>query len=196
LRGIPRFGKVQGILDGSSMAAPVLFVHRPQHAFGHIAPLAAEALVPHRLIVAAGGAMFAATRRFRAAYLATHYLVFVPERTLIMRIGQRSAMLDRLMARRGARTAACVTAFNPGSQRRGRGANLAAHRALLAHARRRGWRHLAAEGRDPAGAWPGEASLLVFGLGPAAARQLGRRFRQNAILLIRRGRAPELAALR
>jgi Protein of unknown function (DUF3293) len=189
-------GKVRGNPDRIIHATPVLFAHGLQDAVAHISPLAAGAPASRRVIVAAGGAMFAATRRFRAAYLATHYLVFVPEGTLIVRIGQRSAMLDRLMAGRGARTAACVTAFNPGSRRRGRGANLAAHRALLAHVRRRGWRHLLAEGRDPAGAWPGEASLLVFGLGPAAARQLGRRFRQNAILLIRRGRPPELAALR
>jgi hypothetical protein len=143
-----------------------------------------------------GGLMLAATRRFRAAYLATHYLVFAPAGKLTLRVGQRSAALDRLLVSQGARTAACVSAFNPGSRRRGRHANRAAHRALLAHLRRRGWRHLPAEGRDPTGEWPGEASLLVFGLGEAAARQLGRRFRQNAILLIRRGRAPELAALR
>ena len=143
-----------------------------------------------------GGLPFPATRRFHAAYLATHYLVFAPGTTLTIRIGQHSAALDRLIISNGATTATYVTAFNPGSRQRGRNANLAAHRRLVALVRRLGWRHLAAEGRDPTGVWPGEASLLVFGLSAAAARQLGRRFRQNAIVVIRRGRAPELAALR
>jgi hypothetical protein len=140
--------------------------------------------------------MFAATARFRAAYLATHYVAFTLAGPLTLRVGQRSATLDRLLASQGASSAALITAFNPGSQPRGLSANRAAHRRLLALVRRGGWRHLPYEARDPGGVWAVEEGLLIFGLGPAQARRLGRRFRQNAILLVRRGGATELAALR
>jgi len=36
--------------------------------------------------------MFAATARFRAAYLATHYVALTPAGPLTLRIGQRSAV--------------------------------------------------------------------------------------------------------
>jgi Protein of unknown function (DUF3293) len=140
--------------------------------------------------------MFAATARFRAAYLATHYVALTPAGPLTLCIGRRSAALDRLLASQGARVAACVTAFNPGSRPRGCSANRAAHRRLLALVRRGGWPHRPYEARDPGGVWSVEAGLLIFGLGPAQARRLGRCFRQNAIVQFRRGQAPRLVALR
>ena len=37
-------------------------------------------------------------------------------------------------------------------------------------------------GEDPSGKWPGERSLLVFGLVPKIAREFGAKFGQNAIV--------------
>ena len=99
-----------------------------------------------------------------------------------------AALLDEYAAT----SAAFVTAANPRGERRGAAQNLAAAAALeasLAHPFLRG------EGRDPQGLWPAEPSLLVIGIGRGEAAALGRALRQNAIVAIERGAAPELVLL-
>lgn len=52
------------------------------------------------------------------------------------------------------------------------------------------------EGRGRFGEWPPEPSILAFELSRAEASAIGRRFRQNAIVYVRRGRPAELVMLR
>jgi len=111
----------------------------------------------------------------------------------VLRIGVHSPDLDRLLATRGASTAAFVTAANPRGEARDCAANDAAMAALRASLALP-W--LPGEGRDPEGRWSAEPSLLVLGIARADAEALGRRLEQNAIVFIERGRAPELALLR
>ena len=51
-------------------------------------------------------------------------------------------------------------------------------------------------GRDPAGVWPGEASVLVPGMGLAEATAIARRFAQNAVVWSAADARPQLVLLR
>jgi predicted nucleic acid-binding protein len=111
----------------------------------------------------------------------------------VLRIGARSPELDRLLAERGAATAAFVTAANPRGEQCAPEANARAMAALRA-ALEQPW--LAGEGRDPAGRWSAEPSVLVLGISRAQAAALGRRLEQNAVVFVEGGGAPELVLLR
>ena len=111
----------------------------------------------------------------------------------VLRIGARSSELDRLLDEHGARAAAFVTAANPRGEERPSEANAAAMAALRASLGRP-W--LAGDGRDPAGRWSAEPSVLVLGISRPEAEALGRRLEQNAIVFVEKGGAPELVLLR
>ena len=131
----------------------------------------------------------------RAAYEAADYVVFgKPE--LVFHVGEKNAVLDAMMELNGAETAAFVTAENP--------------RGRLTPKQRRGlaiWDIVGAlggvtykktydgEGRDPKGLWQAEVSALIVGIPRAQAEAMGRRLRQNAIVFVERGKAPELVVL-
>jgi hypothetical protein len=131
-----------------------------------------------------------------AAYLATHYHVAVDGADLVLRIGEPSAALDRLLAREGVDTAGVITAHNPRSRPTSAAENDAAAARLIARVTALGLGHALHVGRDPAGAWPAEEGLMVFGLDDATARRIGAEFDQNAYVRCRRGGTPELVLLR
>jgi hypothetical protein len=130
----------------------------------------------------------------RAAYEKALYVVFgAPE--LVLRIGEPSAMLDALMDEEGAETAAYLTAANPRGElqdRRENELNCVALHQLLADA---GYVCLLGEGRDPAGDWPPEPSVLAIGISRHEASVIGRSYEQNAIVFIERGKPAELVLL-
>ena len=100
----------------------------------------------------------------------------------VARVGARSAALDALLRRRGARRGGFVTAWNPYSHHMPRGWNERMQARLRQAAGR-----LAplAEGWGRGRGWA-EHTLLLPG-DPRRLAVLARRFRQNAILLVRRG---------
>jgi hypothetical protein len=104
---------------------------------------------------------------------------------LVLRVGRRDGV-DALLARLGAREAALVTAWNPLGRRRGAGANRRAARALAAALRR--VKALPAGSR--LAGWHEE--MLAVALPWPRAVALARRFRQAAILALRRGAAARL----
>jgi hypothetical protein len=55
--------------------------------------------------------------------------------------------------------------------------------------------HAIGEGRDPAGKWPAEPSVLAVGMSRHEAMVMGRSYEQNAIVFIEKGKAPELVVL-
>jgi Protein of unknown function (DUF3293) len=123
--------------------------------------------------------------RLLRAYRNTRYRVgSVP-----MRIGDRSAAVDALLASHRARTAVLISAWNPRSRRMPLGWNRRMQNALARRLRR--CPTLPAEGvwRD----WS-EAHLLALGpVAPVAI--LARRFRQFAIVVLRRGAPASLLAV-
>src|SRR5262245_9297562 len=111
----------------------------------------------------------------------------------VLRIGVQNPELDHLLDTHGAVTAAFVTAANPRGEERRTEENAAAMAALRASLVQP-W--LSGEGRDPAGRWIAEPSVLVLGVSRAEAEALGRRLQQNAIVFVEKGGAPELVLLR
>jgi putative PIN family toxin of toxin-antitoxin system len=103
------------------------------------------------------------------------------------------AALERLLEEHGAASAAFVTAANPRGEQRAAAANDAAMAALRTSL---AWPWLPAEGRDPAGRWRAEPSVLLLGISRREAEALGRRLEQNAIVFVEKGSAPELVLLR
>ena len=103
-----------------------------------------------------------------------------------LRIGRRCPAMDRLLVSLGAREAALVTAYNPFSRVMPSGWNRRMQARLAQALRRRrvlpasgGWRQ-----------WS-EAHLFVAGDAQPIWR-LARLFRQNAIVVLRRGQAPRV----
>jgi hypothetical protein len=107
----------------------------------------------------------------------------------VARPGRRSAAVDALLARLGAAQGGFVTAWNPYSRRRPAGWNARMQARLVLAARR--WP--AAAGRGGDGGW-WEEHLLVAA-DPRCLGVLGRRFRQAAIVLVRRGAPARLRVL-
>ena len=130
----------------------------------------------------------------RQAYENADYAVFF-EPELVLRIGETSERLARLMEFMHVPTAAFITACNPGSRRRAAAENAAAAEALEGLVDAAGYPRYRAEGRDPEGRLPPEPGLLVLGIHRENAEALGRLFGQNAVVFVERGRAPELLFL-
>jgi hypothetical protein len=96
------------------------------------------------------------------------------------RIGRRSAGIDAVLAQLGVREALLLTAWNPGGRRQPPGWNRIAEARLRAALRGRAWLPAESGLRD----WREPMHLAV--LAPGAARHLGRRFRQAALVRLRR----------
>jgi hypothetical protein len=129
------------------------------------------------------------------AYRKADYVVF-GEPPLVLRIGEPNRRLDGMLdaAQRG--TAAFLTACNPRGERCGDAENQAAQVRLERTLEERPYGCYPGEGRDPAGRWASEPSLLVVGIPRSEAEALGRAFEQNALVFIERGKAPQLVVLR
>jgi|SRR5688500_866091 len=124
-----------------------------------------------------------------AAYQQAHYVV---HGRCTLRIGRPSAALDALLDEHGAASAAFITAANPRGELRSEDENRAALAALEASL---AWPFYRGEGRDPAGSWPAEPSLLLVGIARGEAEALGRALLQNAIVFAEKGAASELVLL-
>jgi hypothetical protein len=130
-----------------------------------------------------------------AAYLETDYRVH-GEPHFVLRIGVPSPALARLYRQRGAVCAAFVTACNPHGRKIDEAANAVRQAELERELNLRGLGHLDGEGGHPAGGWPAEASFLVLGIALEEAKELGRRYRQNAVVWCGADAVPELVLLR
>lgn len=128
------------------------------------------------------------------AYNRALYVVF-GEPELVIRIGEPNADLDALLEDHESQTAAFVSAANPHGERQPAAENQAAAEALLKSEFLSGHAWFQGEGRDPAGQWPAEPSVLVIGLSRKDAVALGFVYGQNAIVFMQKGKAPELVIL-
>jgi Protein of unknown function (DUF3293) len=121
----------------------------------------------------------------RLAYRMTRYNVG----EVTFRVGKRSPGIDRLLGAHGQRVATFVTAFNPFSRRMPAGWNNRMH-ARLAVASRRSW---PLQGTGCWGGWC-ETHYLLFG-DPRPVIRLARRFRQNAVVVVRPRQAARLVLI-
>lgn len=127
-----------------------------------------------------------------AAYAATDFVVFDGEERWALHVGVASPRVDALLDRHGVDRATVVTAFNPRSRVLAPEANAARHRALVRMLEEQQLPFLLGEGRDPSGQWRPETECIVFGISLAEGLEIARRFDQNAIVFIDRGKAPRL----
>lgn len=125
-----------------------------------------------------------------AAFAAAEYVIRVDPAPIVIRIGECTPALDRLL---DGRHWAVVTAHNPGGMRRSASRNDAAQRLLT-----RDLRELAPDvllaacNRDPHGRWPDEPGWLFTPESAAQADALATRFGQRAIVVGQPGHPAEL----
>ncbi|MGH7739488.1 MAG: DUF3293 domain-containing protein [bacterium] len=114
----------------------------------------------------------------------------------ILQVGKPSKPLLEIYEEEGFSAAAFITAYNPRGQKISAVQNRKAQKALLEDIREKKYAFIPALGKDPKGEWDGEPSFLVFGISLKAAKDLGRKYRQNAILFAGRNGRPRLILLR
>lgn len=130
-----------------------------------------------------------------AAYEAAEYHVG-GEAPFVLRIGQHSPELAALMAGKGMPSAAFITACNPHGQLLGAADNTTRTNALGAELERFAPLVLPARGVDPTGRWMDEPGFFACGCPPAIIEALGRRHRQNGVVLCADDAVPRLVLLR
>lgn len=118
----------------------------------------------------------------QAAFRLARYCIDAPGGELVLTVDHPSIELAALLRERGTATAAVITAFNPQGQLRDDTRNCAAQEQLRRELAETGYHCLPGRNEDPAGAWPVEESLLVFGISCASALALAARYNQAAIL--------------
>ena len=129
------------------------------------------------------------------AYTETEYRVH-GEPGFTLRVGAPSADLLAAHARQGVDCSAYLTAWNPFSRKTDDATNAARQTELVDALSRLGLVCLPGLGRHPSNDWPGEDSVLALGLGLDAAKALGQRFEQNAIVWSGADAVPQLILLR
>ena len=131
-----------------------------------------------------------------SAYRETDYVAHGNGQVAVVRIGHRSIVLDRLLARMDARNGAFITAWNPFSKSLSLGANEHWNRELKRYLIVRGFTFVKGEGRGRTGEWTSEPSIFVFGISRTEGSAVGRRYCQNAIVYVPMGGPAELVMLR
>lgn len=126
------------------------------------------------------------------SFLHTTYIVHSPSGPIRLRIGTYDPAIDLLLDRYGAAEWAFITAWNPDVLPHPRQENLARNEELRAMLLAGGFDPIAAEGAGDDGSWEPEESFWVAGLAGDRALELGRRFRQAAIVTGLRSHPPRL----
>lgn len=129
------------------------------------------------------------------AYRETEFRV-TGDAPMTLRLGQACASLARLQLAHRVDCSTFITACNPFSIELSDAENAARQAALAEDLRKRSLTFFDGVGQHPSHNWPGEPSYLVLGLSFEAARTLGRRLEQNAIVWNGAGAVPELVLLR
>jgi hypothetical protein len=131
-----------------------------------------------------------------AAYQATQYRVGTGETAFTLKIGAFSGELKNLYAATEQTCCVFITAYNPFGHQQSADANRFANSQLKEALQALTSRTIVGAGADPSGAWPEEISVLALGIDEATARQLGERFKQDAVVWAGLDATPQLLLLR
>ena len=132
------------------------------------------------------------------SFLETHYRVHQdgPDAPpLTLRVGQASAGLAALHRTNGVGCSAFLTAYNPFAQKVDQEVNQNRQEELKQEISSRSLTFLPGEGQHPANGWPAEPSFLVLDLSLEAAKVMGRKYKQAAIVWSGPTAVPELVLL-
>lgn len=113
-----------------------------------------------------------------------------------LRVGEICPALAAAHKRHRVDCSAYITACNPFSQILDDEDNAERHAALGRELGQRSLASIDGIGQHPSNQWPGEASYLIFGLTLEAAKTLGTRLEQNAIVWAGADAVPQLILLR
>ncbi|EIM99217.1 hypothetical protein WQE_20256 [Paraburkholderia hospita] len=128
------------------------------------------------------------------AYLETHYLVGGDMPTTL-RVCMPNASLAALHEAAGVESSAFITACNPFSRHCDDESNARRQEALAHQLTQLRVEYVDGIGQHPSTVW-GEPSFLALGLALETAKELGRRYEQNAIVWCGRDAVPQLVLLR
>ncbi|HTN94024.1 MAG TPA: DUF3293 domain-containing protein [Gallionella sp.] len=129
------------------------------------------------------------------AYKDTDYFVF-GESLLVLRVGVANGSLAELYKQYKTNTGVFVTAVNPFSKDVGEAVNTASLAELATELERRNLVFFEGIGEHPMGEWAAEPSYFVLGLSLEAAKDLGKKYDQNAVVWCGPDAVPELILLR
>lgn len=115
------------------------------------------------------------------AYLQAEYRIHA-EPPFSLRVGRQSTVLQALFETTGTASAAFITPYNPLGHLLSKHENQLRLAELQGSLEAQGKVFMSAEGLDPHGEWPPEKGVLILGIAPEQAREVGRKFRQNAVL--------------
>lgn len=128
------------------------------------------------------------------AYRETHYCV-EGDASITLLVDQKNDALAALHKAAGVESSAFITAWNPYSRKCDDETNAELQKELIDELTTRGLRFVNGVGRHPASDWA-EPSVLVLGVSLEAAKRLGVRYEQNAIVWCGADAVPELVLLR
>jgi len=153
---------------------------KPDHSRYHAGPPVASSAIAPGLI---------------EAYETARYHVIGPPRFELI-LGRASTELKVLYRSEGTHGAAWITACNPASEHLAVCANRRRQADLISDLDRLGLPWLPACGTDAQGRWPAEPACLALRISLNAARDLARKYGQNAILWCAADAIPKLVLLR
>ncbi len=129
------------------------------------------------------------------AYRETDYCVS-GDLPLVLRINEFNKPLASLYKVNRANCCCYITACNPLGNIISDDANDDRQSLLATDIRNRGLTFFKGIGQHPSGKWPGEPSFLVLGIALEAAKSLGNKYEQNAIVWCGSDAVPQLVLLR
>ena len=129
------------------------------------------------------------------AYTDTDYFVFGAT-PLVLRVGVANESLAKLYKQYKTNSGVYVTAVNPFSTEVGEVVNAARQAELATELKRRNLTFFDGIGKHPSGEWAAEPSYFVLGLLIEAAKTLGRKYDQNAVVWCGPDAIPQLILLR
>jgi hypothetical protein len=132
-----------------------------------------------------------------AAYRRAEYRVALPQGELVLKVDRHDAADERRLRDEAAVQGrwAIVTPCNPDSQLLSTEENAGLLAQLAEIVEGLSLACISSVNRDPSGQWPDEPGILLCDPPPGFAEELGRHFRQNAILAGKLGEAPQLVWL-
>lgn len=128
------------------------------------------------------------------AYQAAHYHVHGCD--WFLQLGQVQPALSTFYQRHAVQCATYLTACNPLGELLPDHLNARRMEQLRQALQRAGWSWMEGHGHDPQGHWPGEDSVLVWGMSETTARAWGQQWNQNAVLHCGADMVPRLVLLR
>ncbi|OTP76420.1 hypothetical protein PAMC26577_11050 [Caballeronia sordidicola] len=129
------------------------------------------------------------------AYEETEYRVF-GDLPMTLHIGVHNAQLADLHLAHDVDCSAFITAANPLSEPTDDASNLSHQAKLADDLNLQDFQFISGTGQHPSGDWPGEPSFLVLGVSLDAAKEVGARYKQNAIVWCGDDAVPRLILLR